>query len=92
MTLHKAKKLIRQELARLNVNAAEANNAASALTDLILRWYPNLVSDVTVTRETATLLVHAGQNFGRIASAQLKQSTPQKGHAANASRTRRKTA
>jgi hypothetical protein len=52
--------------------ADSANNAASALTNLVLNHRPSLISDATIVRETATLLQHVVQNFTRNALAALQ--------------------
>ena len=55
------------------VEAVEiVNGAASALNDLVLNHQPSLISDTTIVKEAAELLLHAVQNFRRIATAELE--------------------
>jgi hypothetical protein len=67
---------IRGAIQEALTTADAANNAASSLTNLILNHHPSLISDVTVVRETATLLQHVAQNFNLAATAVLGFEEP----------------
>ena len=55
------------------VEAVEiVNGAASALNDLVLNHQPSLISDTTIVKEAAELLLHAVQNVRRSATAALE--------------------
>lgn len=69
---------IRDAMQEAVAAADAANNAASSLTNLVLNHRPSLISDATIVRETATLLLHVAQNFNRTATTAL-QTEPSKG-------------
>jgi hypothetical protein len=62
---------IRDAIKEALATADAANNAASALTNLVLNHRPGLISDATIVHATATLLQHVAQNFNRTALAAL---------------------
>lgn len=65
------------------LEAAEAaNEAAVALTNEVLKHQKSLISEATVARETATLLLHVGQNLARTMQASVKPTEPQEAAAA----------
>jgi hypothetical protein len=57
--------------------ADAANEAACILSNEILSHRKGLISEATIVRETATLLLHVGQNLARTIRASAKPSEPQ---------------
>ncbi len=63
---------VRLALQGLLEAADTANEAACAFSNEVLNHKKNLLSEATIARETATLLLHATQNLARIALASIE--------------------
>jgi hypothetical protein len=73
---------IRKALQAFLETAEAANEAAVALTNEVLKHQKSLISEATIARETATLLLHVGQNLARTIHASVKPTEPQEEAAA----------
>jgi hypothetical protein len=69
---------IRDAIKEALATADAANNAASSLTNLVLNHRPGLISETTIVREAATLLLHVTQNYSRLATVTLDKKQSKK--------------
>jgi predicted nucleic acid-binding protein len=74
---------IRKALQAFLETAEAANEAAVALTNDVLKHQKSLISEATIARETATLLLHVSQDLARTTVAVLEtnereETTPQR--------------
>jgi hypothetical protein len=67
---------VRQALHRFLEAAATASEASVMLTAIVLEKQKGFISDVTVGRETATLLLHVAQNLSRVYPARSGVAQP----------------